>query len=158
MSTHQAKSRKSARTLLRSRSVGPLIFSAELPSDAAEIEPFVGRALAEIDRRGCLNGAAGAIEVALQEAVANAIVHGNRTRRRKRVSVQCFGRPGDDLLLVVRDQGRGFDPSRVADPTTPENLLRSTGRGIFLIRRFMDDVKFERGGREIRMRKRPPAE
>jgi len=59
----------------------------------------------------------------------------------------------ENILLVVRDQGNGFDPSRVSNPTSPENIYRAGGRGIFLIYHFMDEVEFGRGGREVRMRK-----
>ena len=62
-----------------------------------------------------------------------------------------------ELTIRVRDQGAGFDPETIADPLAPENLLKGSGRGIFLIRRFMDDVQLQRapeGGMEIRMTKR----
>ena len=62
----------------------------------------------------------------------------------------------DDLIVRVRDQGPGFDPSRLNDPLTPANVLKASGRGIFLIRQFMDDVSVERarqGGMEVRMLK-----
>ena len=65
------------------------------------------------------------------------------------------GAPG--LSIRVRDQGEGFEPEEVADPLAPENILKSSGRGIFLIRSFMDDVRLQRapeGGMEIRMTKR----
>jgi serine/threonine-protein kinase RsbW len=58
------------------------------------------------------------------------------------------------LLIVVRDQGEGFDPSAISEPVVGQNLYSDHGRGIFLINQLMDEVKFERGGTEIRMRKR----
>jgi len=95
-----------------------------------------------------------AIELSLREALANAVLHGNGANHRKRVRVECFTQADGSLLLVVRDNGQGFDPDRVKNPTHPENIFRDCGRGIFLIRHFMDDVQFRLGGREIRMKKR----
>jgi len=103
------------------------------------------------------------VGVAIRESVINAIKHGNRNDASKRVFVD-FETSQDDvpvLSIRVRDQGEGFDPELVANPLEPENLLKSSGRGIFLIRNFMDDVRLQRapeGGMEIRMLKRvPPA-
>jgi serine/threonine-protein kinase RsbW len=100
------------------------------------------------------------VGVAIRESVINAIKHGNRNNRSKRVFVEFDtviegGTSG--LLISVRDQGDGFDPDEIANPLAPENLLKSSGRGIFLIRSFMDDVRLRRapeGGMEIRMTKR----
>jgi serine/threonine-protein kinase RsbW len=99
------------------------------------------------------------VGVAIRESVINAIKHGNRNDASKRVFVD-FETSEDDvpvLSIRVRDQGEGFDPELVANPLEPENLLKSSGRGIFLIRNFMDDVRLQRapeGGMEIRMLKR----
>lgn len=100
------------------------------------------------------------LSVAIRESVINAIKHGNRNDATKRVFVEFeTAAPADvpELAIRVRDQGEGFDPERVANPLNPENLLKSSGRGIFLIRSFMDDVQLQRapeGGMEIRMVKR----
>ena len=100
------------------------------------------------------------VGVAIRESVINAIKHGNRNDATKRVFVEFETTtppepPG--LLIRVRDQGEGFDPQSLANPLDPENLLKASGRGIFLIRNFMDDVQLQRapeGGMEIRMTKR----
>lgn len=103
------------------------------------------------------------ISIALRESVANAMKHGNKGDEAKRVAVEFTASPADhpsELEIRVRDQGEGFDPERVANPLDPENLLKSSGRGIFLIRNFMDEVEHRRvpqGGMEIRMVKRRPA-
>jgi serine/threonine-protein kinase RsbW len=99
------------------------------------------------------------VSVAIRESVINAIKHGNRNDSSKRVFVEFETNEGDApaLAITVRDQGEGFDPDLVADPLAPENMLKSSGRGIFLIRNFMDDVRLERapeGGMQIRMLKR----
>ncbi len=102
------------------------------------------------------------IGVAIRESVINAIKHGNRSDASKHVFVEFETAPAagaSELTIRVRDQGEGFNPEAVADPLAPENLLKSSGRGIFLIRSFMDDVQLQRapeGGMEIRMTKRVP--
>jgi len=92
--------------------------------------------------------------------VINAIKHGNGEDRQKRVTVEFELTPiasPRELIVRVSDQGRGFDPGSVADPLDPENLLKSSGRGIFFMRNFMDDVTVEPipgGGTAVRMRKK----
>ena len=103
------------------------------------------------------------VGVAVRECVINAIKHGNQNDGAKRVFMEFSSRrPADvdELTIAVRDQGDGFDPDELADPLAPENLLKASGRGIFLIRNFMDDVQLQRapqGGMEVRMTKRAPA-
>ena len=100
------------------------------------------------------------VGVALRESVINAIKHGNCSDVRKRVHVEFTMLQGDEvpgLAIRVRDEGCGFDPSILADPLAQENLLKSTGRGILLMRSFMDEMTFQRaaeGGMEVRMVKR----
>ncbi len=100
------------------------------------------------------------IGVAIRESVINAIKHGNREDFGKLVTVEfTFAPVADPSELVVRvlDQGEGFDPGDVANPLDPENLLKSSGRGIFFMRSFMDDVVLRRadeGGMEVRMTKK----
>ena len=100
------------------------------------------------------------VSVAIRESVINAIKHGNRNDTSKHVFVEfetTSNVEAPKLLIRVRDEGEGFDPEAIADPLAPENLLKSGGRGIFLIRSFMDDVTVQRapeGGMEIRMTKR----
>ena len=100
------------------------------------------------------------VGVALRESVINAIKHGNCSDVRKRVHVEFTVLQGDEvpgLAIRVRDEGCGFDPSTIADPLAQENLLKSTGRGILMMRSFMDEMTFQRteeGGMEVRMLKR----
>src|SRR5712675_516855 len=100
------------------------------------------------------------VSVAIRESVINAIKHGNRNDTGKRVFVEFETVTRADvpeLAIRIRDQGEGFDPEQVANPLDPENLLKSSGRGIFLIRSFMDDVQLRRapeGGMEVVMVKR----
>ncbi len=100
------------------------------------------------------------VGVAVRESVVNAIRHGNHFDPAKHVHVQFAFVPSADpefLQVTVRDEGEGFVPEEVADPLAPENLLKASGRGIFFMRSFMDDVQLRRrpeGGMEVRMRKR----
>ncbi|OFW08515.1 MAG: hypothetical protein A3H96_15100 [Acidobacteria bacterium RIFCSPLOWO2_02_FULL_67_36] len=100
------------------------------------------------------------IGVAVRESVINAIKHGNREDYAKLVTVEFSFVPSDDpreLVVRVLDQGAGFDPGEIADPLAPENILKSSGRGIFFMRSFMDDVVLRRrteGGMEVRLVKK----
>jgi len=82
------------------------------------------------------------IAMAVREITVNAVMHGNAYDRGKKVTVE-FNISQSDLVVSIRDQGRGFDSDTVADPLAPENLLRQTGRGIFLARAFMDRVEVQ---------------
>jgi len=102
------------------------------------------------------------VSVAVREAVANAVKHGNKGDATKKVFVAYDGTFDGlpELTVTVRDQGEGFDPEEVADPLAPDNLLKGSGRGLFLIRSFMDDMTLQRaaeGGMEMRMVKRAQA-
>jgi serine/threonine-protein kinase RsbW len=100
------------------------------------------------------------IGVAVRESVINAIKHGNREHPGKLVTVEFTFAPEPsplELIGRVLDQGEGFDPQVIADPLAPENLLKASGRGIFFMRSFMDDVTLKRrseGGMEVRMVKK----
>ena len=100
------------------------------------------------------------VSVAVRESVINAIKHGNHEDREKHVTVEfaLTPRPHPDRLTVrVLDEGDGFDPDQIADPLAPENVLKASGRGIFFMRNFMDDVQIERrpeGGMAVCMSKK----
>ncbi|HVW05897.1 MAG TPA: ATP-binding protein [Vicinamibacterales bacterium] len=100
------------------------------------------------------------VSVAVRESVINAIKHGNRENRDKHVTVEFLLEPRakpEQLVVQVLDEGEGFDPEEIANPLDPENMLKSSGRGIFFMRNFMDDVSIARrpeGGMAVRMRKK----
>jgi serine/threonine-protein kinase RsbW len=102
------------------------------------------------------------VGVAVRESVINAIKHGNRLDEAKSVTIEFSFVPAatpTELVVRVIDEGEGFEPDVVADPLAPENLLKSSGRGIFFMRSFMDDVslhKIPEGGMEVRMMKKLP--
>ena len=100
------------------------------------------------------------VSVAVRESVINAIKHGNREDHSKHVTVEFRLTPRqkpDEFVVQVFDEGDGFDPDAVANPLDPENVLKSSGRGIFFMRSFMDDVSIARrpeGGMVVRMSKK----
>lgn len=96
------------------------------------------------------------VGIAIREAVANAIKHGNRQDPGKEVDVE-LAVAGDEAVIRVHDRGEGFEPEAVADPLTVENRLRTSGRGIFYMKSFMDDIQYHprpEGGTMVVMRKR----
>ena len=97
------------------------------------------------------------ITMAVREAAVNAVLHGNEYNPEKKVTA-TFEDDGKSLVFTICDQGKGVDPASLPDPLAAENLLRSTGRGIFLIRSLMDEVHFRQlhPGTELRMIKHRP--
>ena len=81
------------------------------------------------------------IAIAVREAAVNAVLHGNGSNPQKKMTVS-YENTGDSLVITIADQGNGLDPKCIPDPLAPENLLKQSGRGIFLIRSFMDEVRF----------------
>ena len=126
-----------------------------IPSEMKAIPPLVDRLMLLIEGSQCIPGEEPAVELALREALNNAVVHGNRMDAHKLVQVRCRCALGKGVSIVVRDQGQGFDPNAVPDSPAVENLGAEHGRGIHLMKWAMDEVSFERGGAEVHMRKAP---
>ena len=132
---------------------GPCIeLERSLPSEVSAISPFVDKLMRLIRKCGCAAEGESDVEIALREALANAIIHGNHENPRKRVYVRFRCEP-DEVSLAVKDEGRGFDINKMANPTAPENIGSVHGRGIYLMRALMDEVRFEEGGVVVHMRK-----
>ena len=127
---------------------------ALIPSEIKVIDRTVAKICRLIERSGCWDDSE-AVELALREALANAIVHGNRSDPAKSVRI-CVGiEPGCNVLIVVKDAGSGFDPGQLPSPVTAENVFVAHGRGIFLINHLMDNVNFKFDhGTAIYMRRR----
>jgi serine/threonine-protein kinase RsbW len=107
-------------------------------------------------RLGFAEDALFGVDLAVREAVTNAVLHGNRKEESKPVEVGVAG-TDTQMVITVRDRGEGFDPGNVADPTAAENILKASGRGILFMRTFMDEVTWERapgGGTLVRMTKK----
>ena len=136
-------------TTLPSNDAGPIRMSLSSRFENIELAQHLcgklldGREVPEETRHWLL--------MALREALANAIKHGNRQDLSKRIHLE-MNVVGNDLRISIRDEGEGFDPADVEDPLAPENRLKTSGRGIFYMKTFMDDVRFrklEGGGMEI---------
>jgi len=124
-----------------------------LPSKVAAISPFVEQLMRFILKCRSADGTESDIEMALHEALANAVIHGNGDNSGKRVYVTCRCYMDGEVSITVRDEGKGFDSNTVPDPTFRENLLFTHGRGIYLMKALMDEVFFEENGAVVRMRK-----
>jgi serine/threonine-protein kinase RsbW len=124
-----------------------------LPSKVAAIASFTEQLMRFILNFRLADGSEIDIEMALLEALANAVIHGNGDSSSKSVYVTCRCYMDGEVAITVRDEGKGFDSSTVPDPTFPENLLFTHGRGIYLMKTLMDEVSFEEGGSVVRMRK-----
>jgi serine/threonine-protein kinase RsbW len=116
------------------------------------IPPFVEGLMKIVQSMGCAAKKEREVEIALLEALANAVVHGARNDPSKEIEccVACDETRG--LLLIIRDPGQGFDPASIPSPVVGQNLFSSHGRGIFMINQLMDEVRYEKGGTEIHMK------
>src|SRR5215471_8950849 len=132
---------------------GPYIqVELSLRSEVSAISPFVDSLMHLIRRCRWVPGNEEDVEIALREALANAVIHGNHEDPGKQVYVGCCGGT-DEVSFVIRDEGEGFEVGSVPDPTAPENIESSHGRGLYLMKALMDEVRFERGGAVVYMRK-----
>jgi anti-sigma regulatory factor (Ser/Thr protein kinase) len=129
-------------------------FTMTIPADPREIPKLTDGVTQVLQEKGWPEADVIAVELALQEAVANAIRHGCGGDASKELQCAVACDAGGEIVITVRDPGTGFDPATVANPLDPVNLLKSSGRGIFLINGLMDEVQFADGGRELQMRKR----
>ena len=127
-----------------------------LPSRLEAINAAASAAADFVRRLGMSEDAAYGVDMAVREAVTNAVMHGNRRDESKAVEVSFRSTPGE-IEITVRDQGPGFDPKTVPDPTDPQNLMKTNGRGLLFMRTFMDGLQWSRhpaGGTVVRMTKR----
>jgi serine/threonine-protein kinase RsbW len=125
-----------------------------LRSEVAAISPFVDELMFLIKRCRCAPGNETDIEIALREALNNAVIHGNHEDPTKQVHVSCRCQAEEEVSIVVKDEGEGFDTNAVPDPTAPEAIESSHGRGIYLMKALMDEIRFEQSGTVVRMRKK----
>jgi serine/threonine-protein kinase RsbW len=132
----------------------PMCVEVAIPSDISRIPPLADRLMHLIELAGCVPGKEIEVEMALREALNNAVVHGNRMDPGKKINVHCRCDPGNGVSIVVRDEGNGFDPSQVPYPTPAQALYSSGKRGIYIMKFYMDEVTFEKGGTEVHLFKR----
>jgi serine/threonine-protein kinase RsbW len=130
-----------------------LQLEVQIAATVEAIGEVIDRVMHIVRQMKCSEGKEFEIELALREALANAVVHGAKLNPDKQVQlcVACDEQRG--MLIVVRDPGEGFDPAQVPSPILGENVFSEHGRGIYLINTLMDEVSYERGGTEIHMRK-----
>ena len=116
------------------------------------IPPFVEDIMKIVEAMDCAAGKERVVEMALLEALANAVMHGCEKDPTKKVEccVACDESRG--MLIVIRDPGKGFDPASIPSPIVGQNLFSTHGRGIFLINQLVDEVRYEKGGTEIHMK------
>jgi serine/threonine-protein kinase RsbW len=130
------------------RHAGPTLYvTLTMRSEIKAISPLVDQLMPLIKVSHCVAGDTRGVEIALREALANAVLHGNKEDVQKKVRISCRVHPGKGLSIVIKDEGNGFDP------TTVENINSVKGRGICLMNAFMDEVHFDQGGTEVRLQK-----
>jgi len=125
-----------------------------LAADKAAVDSVVQRIMESIREKDCAGGKEHAIELALSEALANAVVHGAKSDPSRIVECDVACDQNRSLLIVVRDPGEGFDPAAIPSPLLGQNIYSGHGRGVYLITQLMDEVKFLKNGTEIHMIKR----
>jgi serine/threonine-protein kinase RsbW len=125
-----------------------------LAADRKAVDPVVQQVMEAVRDLKCVDGKEDSIELALQEALANAVVHGAKEDPSKTVECLVACEESRGVLIIVRDPGPGFDPGAIPTCTMGENLYSNHGRGIFLINQLMDEVTFRKNGTEIHMVKR----
>jgi len=128
-----------------------------IPGRVDAVGDAVERIMEVIRAGACVVGREFEVEVALLEAVANAVKHGCKGDPGQEVEVRVLCAPDRGLLVIIRDPGEGFNPSSVPSPVEGENLLRTHGRGVWLMNQMMDAVTFREGGREVVLHKKSPS-
>jgi serine/threonine-protein kinase RsbW len=121
-----------------------------IPTDLGAAKASEREILRKVEQHGYSEVSRFAIKLALEEAITNAVKHGNRNDPSKRIVIRFSVTP-EEAVIWLTDEGRGFNPDGVPDPTLDENLGKPNGRGIMLMRAYMDEVSFGNCGREVRL-------
>jgi serine/threonine-protein kinase RsbW len=129
-------------------------FRYSFPSYVEIVPPFMDQLMRFISKFREDDETNSDIELAVREALVNAIVHGNQQDPRKCVYVRSRCTTDGEVSITIDDEGQGFNSDAVPDPTSPTNRLRTHGRGIYLMKTLMDEVDFQQGGSVVHMRKR----
>ncbi len=122
-----------------------------MPCDREAVAPTVERVLKVVEGIDLRQAKRNDLAMALAEALANAALHGNGGDPRKRVSIAVELGPGPCATIEVRDSGEGFDAEALPDPTDPSNLFNPSGRGVFLMRRLVDELEYNDKGNCVRL-------
>src|ERR1700735_5118068 len=131
-----------------------LILRVTLVADRKAVDPVVQQVMAVVRQMKDVDGKEDAIELSLQEALANAVIHGAKEDPTKTVECIVACEENRGLIIIVRDPGPGFDVGAIPNCTVGENVYSNPGRGIFLINQLMDKVEFRKNGAEIHMVKK----
>ncbi len=124
----------------------------KLPADIEKVSELVDEIMETVSTMGCAEGTEFEVQLALEEALINAIVHGAEEDPGKEIQCSVACDEGKGILIIIRDPGPGFDPASVPSPIMGENVFAAGGRGIYLINQLADEVRYEQGGTEIHMR------
>lgn len=130
------------------------VFEDTFASRTEAIHEVVRRTMEFIRRMPCAKEHFHEVELALTEGLANAVIHGNRRDPSKKVHISVDCANDEQLLIAITDEGEGFDPAALPDPTLAENIFSDHGRGVYLINFLMDQAEYRMGGRQVLMRKR----
>jgi serine/threonine-protein kinase RsbW len=131
-----------------------LKLSVTLAGDKNCVDPVVQGIMQLVKQMHCAGGKEEAVQLALNEALANAVVHGAKADPSKLVECEVTCDESRGMVIVVRDPGKGFNPASIPSPVNGQNIYSDHGRGIYLINQLMDEVKFLKNGTEIQMIKR----
>ena len=129
----------------------------ELPSDVSLMHSILNYLVERVTKLGVINPEQSNLFIALDEAFVNAVKHGNRYDTNKTVHIIADLSP-QEARFTVEDEGEGFNPKEIPDPCDPENLFRTSGRGVLLIHNIMDEVEYSERGNRLTMVKRPNIE
>ena len=124
-----------------------------IESDLSQQREIQKRILDAVEEAGFTSDSVFAVKISLEEALINAIKHGNKLDPKKKVRIEASVSPSE-TEIIIEDEGPGFDRADVPDPTAEENLLKCSGRGILLMETYMDQVEYTKSGRRVRMIKR----
>jgi serine/threonine-protein kinase RsbW len=150
---HPARSRHVAKVHV-DRDLLALRFYEVIPSTLEALDEVIDMLLILAREMKCSTHELDEVELAMREALANAVIHGNRRDPKKKVAIRCYCQPDRGMLLVIDDEGPGYDPAKVPNPTHAECLMETHGRGLFLMRRLMDRVRVSRKGTRVTLVKR----
>ena len=124
-----------------------------IESDLSQQREIQKRILDAVEDAGFTSDSVFAVKISLEEALINAIKHGNKLDPKKKVRIEASVSPSE-TEIIIEDEGPGFHRADVPDPTAEENLLKCSGRGILLMETYMDQVEYSKSGRRVRMIKR----
>ncbi len=135
----------------------PLSATQAVPNDPAAVERAQSQLVQAVETMGYPKAAVFAIRLAVQEACANAFNHGHKDLPPTATIEIAYQVSADEVRITVTDQGPGFDPASIPDPTLDENLEQPSGRGLLLMRAYMTSVEYSDKGNQLRMYYRRPA-